>query len=371
MRGGILIILSFFIFLDGCKIRPRPEPLESLLIKGNAALKKAQYQEAERYFRKAIELYPTSAAARYGHAKAIAGGSRESFFKLFKCFFEHLSASDPQASENFTQAIIKLLKTLTQEGISKDLKERLEIIKKDLTPIIEGRTEGEFTHRSLEIHLNLLLVNLSLGSVRTLDTNNNGGFFDEGPNGDAIIIDPETRESKLILNEEIIVSERNKLGLEVIFMEDHTLREDMRVREAKQSLRNRLWTCEDIDFILDKLDQGLKYFKDALGENGNLEIIIDVVKEKTGLGGGGIEKLKEWLRKYQNYYQGYTQVMDKLKDYQEFVKELMERIKEVPDEERLGDYVTEDELEKEKQHGKELWEIMNEYVKIKLGKIIT
>ncbi|MCD6577927.1 tetratricopeptide repeat protein [bacterium] len=160
------IILSFFF---GCNINlfspfhnaDNDTSLISLLADGNAALENNNYEDAMKYFQKAMENYPASGKARLGYGAAYVGFKNVDFLNLFNILSDDTAAdTDPmfsKADSSFYQDITKTVQST-------------------LFPIFLGQCD--LPKSDGETNINLAFTSILLGTLVVFDVDQNGSFTD-------------------------------------------------------------------------------------------------------------------------------------------------------------------------------------------------
>ncbi len=165
----ILIFLLILSFSWGCNINlfspfhnaDNDTSLQSLLADGNAALENNKYEDAMKYFQKAMDRYPTSGKARIGYSAAYVGFKNLDMLKLINILSDDTTSdTDPL----FSGSDLPFYKDVSG------------VVQETLLPIYKGKCD--MSKNDGEANSDLAFTSILLGSLVVFDANQNGSFND-------------------------------------------------------------------------------------------------------------------------------------------------------------------------------------------------
>lgn len=177
----LLFVCLILVILIGCRTNifsPFHNPdndtsLSALLSDGNAAFENQDYENAEKYYKKAMEEYPHSGKARLGHSASYVALKGVNTLDLFN----DLNLDDDTLAD--TAPLFDRGKCPLYFDVS-------SVVDSDLTPIIEGYCN--LPTDDSETNLNIAFISILLGALRIYDIDGNGNFND---NYDILYLDRE------------------------------------------------------------------------------------------------------------------------------------------------------------------------------------
>ncbi len=182
-KTGILFLVVIFIGLSvsSCNIfdwlYPDTEEVdvsESVSL-GDSSLKSGNFKQAMEYYKKAYTADPDNSKARWGYAKAYILENNVDFLYFVS---KILGTSE---STNITSAVSDYAPKL--ENMATEIINVLSPVESDST------WDGAISRYNFEVNFNLMLAYMLKGFLYLGDSNNNGKYFENVPNGDLLVVE--------------------------------------------------------------------------------------------------------------------------------------------------------------------------------------